>query len=640
MTTAQKSDCDELLVALEMDGAPVPRVDGHTMILTDDGGVQSANCFHLNEFVSQDILDEARDFFLKMSHLRDSEGRLLREIVGDEIFWWAQVNWLYHGSYETIHLGYAYMVSKALREAIRRLRPKSIRVCTGNGDILTLIRDVSELSGIPVSGRISHGKQDFIRRFAQKHVERLKLVNFCVNRFRTAGMEDGFRPCDVLCFHGMSVLRQAPADAGGPPRVHIPYFGNLHKRINDLGYECTTVALSDRWLATQTIRDARQSGHLLLESLLSATESLQILARATLPGRYASLPCRLPAEIVAAGMHGVMCNKLQKMAAFRKPYVEMIMKLLGRLLDKTRPQVGVAVSAADTVGKCFVRACHERGIPVVQIGHGFNHRYDFAYCHLPEDFSTNLREMIPDQMLVFGPYSKDMLRKYGNLPEDRIKVVGMISDRKIVANLKASEDPGYLEGLGIPAGKKRVVLITQPLFSMKERIEILEESCRAMRGRQDAVLVIKPHPVEEKDFEWMRDICSKQAVDAVFVSGTDLQKLLRHAALMITQCSAVALDALALDCPVITLNLTRQRELLPFAESGACEEVNERGKLGPVIDRLLGDAEYRLSRKPFRDKFVYDQIYIVDGKAEDRILETILQRVKRRNRCEAESGKS
>jgi CDP-glycerol glycerophosphotransferase (TagB/SpsB family) len=87
--------------------------------------------------------------------------------------------------------------------------------------------------------------------------------------------------------------------------------------------------------------------------------------------------------------------------------------------------------------------------------------------------------------------------------------------------------------------------------------------------------------------------------------------------------STVALEAMLLNKPVITINLTGTPDYMPYAESGAALGVYREEDLVPAIRKALRDPQVIEEMAQSREKFISEYAYKPDGQAAKRIAELI-----------------
>jgi hypothetical protein len=187
-------------------------------------------------------------------------------------------------------------------------------------------------------------------------------------------------------------------------------------------------------------------------------------------------------------------------------------------------------------------------------------------------------------------------------------------------------DPGFRARLGLPEQGALVVLTTQPLPDLQEREAVLETTCRAvarMARTAPCVLLIKPHPAEQ-DLGRHRAALRRHGLPERLLPGAQLVELFRHADLTVAQSSTTLIEALLLDCPAITLNLTGLPELLPYARSGACLEIRDGQALAGAMAAMIGDPAFRRPFEAARAPFLRSMLGDLDGAATARTVAALL----------------
>jgi len=82
---------------------------------------------------------------------------------------------------------------------------------------------------------------------------------------------------------------------------------------------------------------------------------------------------------------------------------------------------------------------------------------------------------------------------------------------------------------------------------------------------------------------------------------------------------------MALDKPVITINLEEGSEFYPYAESGAAIGVFNSEDLLHAIDGVLGNRNLRRKLAERRRKFISEHLYRIDGCSSERIVNLIAE---------------
>ena len=227
------------------------------------------------------------------------------------------------------------------------------------------------------------------------------------------------------------------------------------------------------------------------------------------------------------------------------------------------------------------------------------------------------------KIAVVSAYAKEAHIKMG-APADKIFVTGQ-PRFDLIWQAKVDKAQVMIE-LKMLKEKDIIVLATQPLGelrSAKEQREFLEVVVGAVSEFPENQLVIKLHP-DEKIEEYQKMLVG--IINSVIICrDIDLYGLLHACELLMTVHSTVALEAMILDKPVITVNLTGKPDVMPYAESGAALGVYRKEDLAPTINKALYDNVVRKRMAGKREQFVYEHAYKLDGQATKRVADLIVR---------------
>lgn len=225
---------------------------------------------------------------------------------------------------------------------------------------------------------------------------------------------------------------------------------------------------------------------------------------------------------------------------------------------------------------------------------------------------------------VMSSFAKDAHVSMG-APADKVFVTGQ--PRFDLIGQTKFDRAHIMTGLGVSGNKGIVVLATQPLGALwteNEREEFVEAVVSAMSEFPEKQLVIKLHPGERIE-EYQETLDRIENGKALICQNIDLYQLLHACDLLMTAHSTVALEAMILNKPVITINLTGKPDLMPYAQSGAALGVYRKEDLTPAINKALHDPEVRRSLEKSRKKFISEHAYKLDGQASKRVAELIIR---------------
>lgn len=227
---------------------------------------------------------------------------------------------------------------------------------------------------------------------------------------------------------------------------------------------------------------------------------------------------------------------------------------------------------------------------------------------------------------VVSQFAKDAHISMG-APADKVFVTGQ-PGFDLIWQTKVSREQ-IVDELGVPENKGIIVLATQPLGALwteEEQEEFVGTVVRAVSEFPEKQLVIKLHPSEKiTEYQGMLERIGNSK--AIICQKINLYGLLKACDLLMTVHSTVALEAMILNKPVITINLTGKHDVMPYARSGAALGAYKKEDVASAIRKALYDPEVRRSLERNREKFVAEHAYKVDGQASKRVAELIIRLV-------------
>ncbi len=231
---------------------------------------------------------------------------------------------------------------------------------------------------------------------------------------------------------------------------------------------------------------------------------------------------------------------------------------------------------------------------------------------------------LADKIAVPGEFSKNILIKCG-VDESRLVVSGRPSYDALINAKRLFDRDAICGKLGLDP-KKNVIVYTTENLPIGESMVTTRAVCKAVKQFSNAQFVIKVHPSEPTLSNYERTV-KELGLNALITRDANIYEVLYICDILITSFSATALDAMVLDRPVITVNLTGLEDPLPYAESGAALGVYLEDDLVPAITKGMYGTDAKKKLTDARKKFVLEQCYKQDGKATERVVELIEQMV-------------
>lgn len=234
-----------------------------------------------------------------------------------------------------------------------------------------------------------------------------------------------------------------------------------------------------------------------------------------------------------------------------------------------------------------------------------------------------LDNLLSDKILVYGQHYKDLLIKMRN-KGSRIIVVGnpywdYLAKEKFDRNKIISE-------LNIKNNKK-IILLASVHTPVDAKKRLAHATIKAMKELKDFHLIIKLHPEEGPDF--YNKLLEEYGVNATIIEDLSLlHQLIYIAELVVVYGSAVGLESLILDKPLIDVSLPKEPFYQDYMKEGVALGVRKEDEMLTAIRSILENREIREELKKNRKKYVYSHAYKQDGKASERILKVIKLMIK------------
>lgn len=231
----------------------------------------------------------------------------------------------------------------------------------------------------------------------------------------------------------------------------------------------------------------------------------------------------------------------------------------------------------------------------------------------------------PDYFLSSGKIFGEIKDKWHIA--DKVAVTGLPRYDILSKANKIYSRSDFLKRYNINPEHRIVLWSTQcHVFSDEENTANFEEIFGAVKDLKDVTLAIKQHPAEEERYteEILRRIKEDEINAVITPKDSDTYELLSVCDLMITRHSTTAMEAVALNKPVIILNLSGKPDPVEYVAEGVALGVYRNGNLRSAIERLLKDDSALASN---RERYIEKYLYKIDGKATQRVLDIIMRSI-------------
>lgn len=235
------------------------------------------------------------------------------------------------------------------------------------------------------------------------------------------------------------------------------------------------------------------------------------------------------------------------------------------------------------------------------------------------------------KIAVFGEETKRLLISEGVSP-DKIEITGSSKFDQLYY-YKNCPKSNIFHKYNINPKKKVVLIITEYFVESNkwtkiQRKEFICSIIDAISNMDDIHLIIKLHPPYENKEDYIQITKNIKNIPITIFIYENLHEIITICDVAISVSSTAILEAMALNKPVIILNLFKQNRPLDFKDKGVIY-VDKKELIYPAINNLFNNNEYIDKNK--MKQFVTSQVYKIDGKSSERIADLVMEITKELN---------
>ena len=276
-------------------------------------------------------------------------------------------------------------------------------------------------------------------------------------------------------------------------------------------------------------------------------------------------------------------------------------------IDIIEPNLFIAVEV-NYILRNAIRYCKQKKIHNLIIQHGLANKYSLQ-AFLPFEGEC---------FLAWGEYTKNYLVE-NFAGEKKIVITGGINFDDTL-KIKYNRDV-ISEYFRIDTNKKWIVFTTQTKGpggcpSDEEIYFGILETAKAAKRYPDYQLIYQVHPSQSIE-EVEKILENVEGSMAVVGRYSNTEELIAASDGLITFFSTTAVDALILKKPIMLINLTEDKEFLPFVSQGAAIGAYERDEIDECFKKLVNADMTEIEMTDIINKTNYKN----DGKALSRVLD-------------------
>ena len=242
-----------------------------------------------------------------------------------------------------------------------------------------------------------------------------------------------------------------------------------------------------------------------------------------------------------------------------------------------------------------------------------------AYSYSRNDLyghKNRLNCQLADKTAVWGSYFKKLLVEKGNYTNDNVIITGQPRLDIAYRNKANYSKKAFYRKFGIESSKKLVVYASEPMKG--EFKAAFSAVVKALKQLENAALVVKLHPKEEPSV--YKQVLKEMRYKAIVSKDIDLYETIACSDVVIAIHSTAILEALALEMPVIQLNLMEKYDVFGKTAKKAIIFADSEKRLLHAIRMALYDKSYLRDFSKKTKKFISDYFYKIDGKSTERFI--------------------
>jgi hypothetical protein len=331
------------------------------------------------------------------------------------------------------------------------------------------------------------------------------------------------------------------------------------------------------------------------ESLVTPTLALRAKRRGRRIAR--SLGGELPGDVLGIPVARLLADRVAVLGP-RLSDAVLAIETSRRALDFLRPRCLYVMDAYDLWALALVVAARDAGVRSVEVQHGIIEKNHSGYLHLDSEIAPDRNQRSPyspiaDVIVVHGEGAREALIEQGHFPPDTIHVTG--SPNIAAARNRQGDQRAIRARLGLTEDTVVVLYFGAPQHVHPVDVEHLRTFLDCCRSMHRIKPVLRPHPSDQGGPGRYRAAAMAAGIEAPVLTEADPFELILAADVVISYNSTTALDAMALERPVIQINMSGLPDLFRFVDDGGAVSARNVGELRAALLTLSSpEARVRL----------------------------------------------
>lgn len=305
-------------------------------------------------------------------------------------------------------------------------------------------------------------------------------------------------------------------------------------------------------------------------------------------------------------------NEYQDTAIFLNPHTVMnILKdyeLIKKVLRSEETTLLIFPNDQTVIGKIYAKLGEEEGIPCLCIP------------SLVDQLAENiliLDSIVCGKYAVAGKGFCESFKRQDLNIKDLVVTGPPQCDGYFKAQMMYNRNEIY-KALNLSNNGNGIFLFTMQR-GLPENTEVLRIMINAMKNFPDKYLIIRPHPVDS-DVSYASYIKRFGLKNIILSKKLDFWSIASISKIIFTVYSLTGFEAILLNKPVITVNLSCFPDFIPYTRYGAALGVYKEEELISAINKILHDPLTGERLDEGRKRILEDYVYKLDGGSTERIV--------------------
>lgn len=315
-------------------------------------------------------------------------------------------------------------------------------------------------------------------------------------------------------------------------------------------------------------------------------------------------------------LYYMIISKIHLCFYYWLPRAVKYIEIAKEMVIKEEPDIFLIQDEITGFGRALIIAGKLMGIPTLAVQHGEITSLDYGYIYTKDAKKTVI---LADLTCVFGQYYHDLLTRQSIYDLEQVIVTGSLRSDMLYRTGEIYTKKQFLRKYTINPSHKIALWTTQCHgISEEENEKNFNAVFKSFQNLKSVTLIIKQHPREGiKHTKIIESYLKHHKINVkITPKKSDTYLQIYFCNLLVTRHSTTAMEAVALNKPVLILNLSEDNDIVDYVKEGVALGVYRSTDLRPAIKKLLEGAD-ELTKN--REKYIEKFLFKVDGKVAERI---------------------